>query len=147
MTKELVIPIHSIVDQITNSSTMIFITPYDEAVHTTKKVISSILVAAGVQTSVDDLFDVRLGVKCQECHSFFSPEDEDTLLQRPDDEDDDDGIVYCPNCKADMNHILYPHDYDDCKIMWSIIVRSKHDDKVVDIWDTINTIFDIDGTF
>jgi len=52
--------LHSVVDIITNSSTVIFTTVTDDAIENTKLGIEQILLAAGVTQDVDELFDFSI---------------------------------------------------------------------------------------
>ena len=54
------IPIHSVVDVITNSSSVIYTEATTNAVSTMKEIINSILKLAGSEKTVDDLFDISI---------------------------------------------------------------------------------------
>lgn len=57
------IPIHSFVDLITNSSTEIYVSANDKTVGTIREVVDNILVAGGSALKASDLFDFALVVE------------------------------------------------------------------------------------
>lgn len=57
--KKIVIPMHSIIALITNSSTEIFTSASDNGVKYVKELIENILKAAGSEKTVDELFEVK----------------------------------------------------------------------------------------
>ena len=60
--KELVLTVHSVVDVITNSSTVIYTEAASSSIETAKAIIDDILVAAGSDKRADDLFDFAVKV-------------------------------------------------------------------------------------
>ena len=56
---KMIIPVHSVVDVITNSSTMIYTGATDEAVSAVRAIINHVLLEAGSDKRVDDLYDVK----------------------------------------------------------------------------------------
>lgn len=58
--KEITIPIHSIIDVITNSSTEIYTYPCTNAVQFANNIMKELLEKLGVEGSVEDHFDIRL---------------------------------------------------------------------------------------
>lgn len=58
--KVIVIKVHSFVDVITNSSTVIYVQSTESTVKTAKELIEKLLKVAGVTKSVDELFDVYI---------------------------------------------------------------------------------------
>ena len=54
------IPIHSVVDLITNSSTVIYTQASNNAIKTAKEIINLVLKEAGTGQDADDLFDFRV---------------------------------------------------------------------------------------
>jgi hypothetical protein len=63
MNKSIIIPIHSFVDLITNSSSEIFVSADQNTVKAIKKLVSGILTAGGSTKSADDLFEFELGYR------------------------------------------------------------------------------------
>jgi hypothetical protein len=64
--KPILVPIHSFVDLITNSSSEAFIAATSETVTALKKVTANILSAAGSSVIPDDLFTFRLVYACDD---------------------------------------------------------------------------------
>lgn len=62
---KMIIPVHSVVDVITNSSTMIYTGATDEAVSAIRSIINFVLLEAGSDKRVDDLYDVKLVKKSE----------------------------------------------------------------------------------
>jgi len=58
--KNISIPIHSIVDVITNSSTVIYIQTHDKTIEYAKALVNDILKASGSDKSADDVFTFKL---------------------------------------------------------------------------------------
>ncbi len=58
--KSLIIPIHSFIDVITNSSSETYIYADKGTIDAIKKIINGILIGAGSTKTCDDLFDVTL---------------------------------------------------------------------------------------
>lgn len=54
------IPVHSIVDIITNSSTVVYVNSTSNTIDYTKKFLNQIIKSVGVDGDVDDYFDVTL---------------------------------------------------------------------------------------
>lgn len=60
---KLVIPIHSFVDLITNSSTELFVSATDKSANTVRDIIDSLLVLGGSSLKASDLFKIELVVE------------------------------------------------------------------------------------
>ena len=60
----LIIPVHSVVDLITNSSSEIFVAADSKTVSTIKKLVTNIISASGGTLTADDLFNFELVYKC-----------------------------------------------------------------------------------
>ena len=58
--KSIIIPIHSVIDVITNSSTELYVEATEQTVTAAKSVLAAILKATGSTQMVDELFDVSL---------------------------------------------------------------------------------------
>ena len=61
--KSLIIPVHSFVDVITNSSSEIFISADDGTVKAVKELINNLLKGVGSDKTADDLFDIVVGIE------------------------------------------------------------------------------------
>jgi hypothetical protein len=59
----ILIPIHSFVDLITNSSTEIYVSAHKETVAAIRKIVDALLLAGGDAHTADELFDFALEVK------------------------------------------------------------------------------------
>lgn len=57
---KITIPVHSVIDLITNSSSETFVTATDKAVNTIKEILSEFLSSVGDTRSVDEIFSVDL---------------------------------------------------------------------------------------
>jgi len=65
------IPVHSIVDVITNSSTVIYTEATRNAVELSKTLINRVLSVAGSDKTADDLFDISVRVYPDDLHSYI----------------------------------------------------------------------------
>lgn len=63
--KSLIIPIHSFVDVITNSSSEIFISADEGTVKAVKELIDTLLKGVGSAKTSDDLFDIVVGIEVE----------------------------------------------------------------------------------
>ena len=61
--KSLIIPIHSFVDVITNSSSEIYVSADKNTVSAVKSIINNLLKGVGSDKTSDDLFDICVGVE------------------------------------------------------------------------------------
>ena len=66
----LIIPIHSFVDLITNSSSEIFVSADENTVKAVKKLIDNILKASGSDKTADDLFEISLGYEVTDNETY-----------------------------------------------------------------------------
>lgn len=68
MNQSIIIPVHSVVDLITNSSSELFIFATDKTVDTATQLINELLKLSGSTKKAKDLFKIELlyGVKCEE---------------------------------------------------------------------------------
>jgi hypothetical protein len=69
-----VIPIHSFVDLITNSSTEIFVEANAETVKTVKALVNELLKIAASELKADDLFNFELKTSC-DCTEGYTEKD------------------------------------------------------------------------
>lgn len=72
----LIIPIHSFVDLITNSSSEIFVAADKKTVKAIKTLVENLISAAGGTAKADDLFTFDLGYKC------YTPEYDEVYLTK-----------------------------------------------------------------
>jgi hypothetical protein len=84
MITTLLIPIHSLVDVITNSSSEIFVQADKSTVNTIKKLVTTLLAAAGATITADDLFTFELVSKCfdSDCNEVFLTDEEIKVKQK-----------------------------------------------------------------
>ena len=61
--KSLIIPVHSFVDVITNSSSEIFTSANEGTVKAVKELINNLLIGVGSNKTADDLFDIIVGIE------------------------------------------------------------------------------------
>lgn len=64
---QVAVPVHSVVDVITNSSTVIYTSAAGNAIDVAKEIINEVLGLAGSEKSADDLFDFRIQVRPEDC--------------------------------------------------------------------------------
>jgi hypothetical protein len=72
--KQYIIPVHSFVDLITNSSTEIYVSPTNKTVTTLKEIINEILRIGGSKQTCDDLVNISLEQVC-DCAEYLEGED------------------------------------------------------------------------
>ena len=115
--KNIVIKIHSFVDVITNSSTVIYVQSTESTIKTAKELIEKLLKAAGVTKSVDELFDI------------YIKRDEDYFDEDTDSENDN---------SFRQDDMGYTHN--------NLIIKPKNDtQETINLTEQIQTIFAIDG--
>lgn len=80
------IPVHSIVDVITNSSSVIYTEAHGNSVALCKKIINAILTAAGSTKTADDLFDISVQTYPNDVYEYIDihlDDNEDTIFDKP----------------------------------------------------------------
>lgn len=140
--KTIEIAVHSFVDQITNSSSVIYVVASDTAVTWIKSLISSIIktVMPDSTKTCDDFYDVFLGVQCPKCKKVFAKNDENVALLNENRGD-------CPECKAWVEWEANSA-YTDDGIQWSVILQSKSDTiDHLDVGSKIRSAFMIDSYY
>jgi len=148
--KKLEIPVHSVVDVITNSSTVIYVQATDSTIKLAKELIDSILKVANSDKTADDLFefsiepgegwlDDRIDEYMEEHEIEFEGEYGSDKYKRQHDEiakkiieEHDDG---------DTKYEDYNGWYDN-----RLIIKSKGEDRfTLDLTEKVKRIFEIDG--
>lgn len=145
---EVRIPMHSIIDVITNSSTEIFTSASDTGVKYVTELLEKVLKAAGSDKTVDELFDIKFSKTI------------DYLNSCPLCEDKDEPDTSCPLCKGeedaeDVDITDLPEDIrtqienryeDEQKIKTDIVVIAKTLEGK-DIWPSISSLFDAEEKY
>ena len=103
------IPVHSIVDVITNSSSVIYTEAHNNSISIAKKIIDSVLTAAGSTKTADDLFDFSVTVYPTDLFQYL----DDKIACAEDDEDGEDAefVARIP----DLDTLKKALDYDNFK--------------------------------
>jgi preprotein translocase subunit YajC len=83
--------VHSIVDVITNSSSVIYTEAHDNSIKVAKEIINAVLKASGSDKKADDLFNFRIQKGTDDLCDF---------IQRMVDDEDEDALARIPNLDA-----------------------------------------------
>lgn len=130
-TIRLVIPVHSFVDLITNSSSEIFTSATDSTVKAAKEVINGILKAAGSKKSAASLFNVRLNYLCRNDATGYEEMTFETEEAR--------------------REFLESHDFsescDEGNVVWQVLVVEAKDSSDADAVAAANKLASFFDTF
>ena len=162
--KKLVIPIHSFVDVITNSSTTIYVGCHSNTIEYAKDLINNLLKIAGSDKKADDLFEFEIQNKFQHDRELLEEyldciiddyEDEIRQDERFKDIEDINDVkddIYDQMIKMVADKMLKgeieliesnDYGYDERKL----VITAKTDDKIIlNLSDKMSSIFEIDGT-
>lgn len=108
-----VIPVHSFVDLITNSSSEIFVSAGDSTVASAKEIVNKILAAGGSLATCDDLFNISLLYHVR----YYDDDASDTVEKEFNSEAE-------ANAFKDANEDKFGGDYD---AMWNDLVIEAKD--------------------
>ena len=130
---QIIIPFHSFIDVITNSSTEIFVNTHSKTIEYAKNLVNSLLEAAKSDKTADDLFEFKTQKKL-----FWSSENED----EPDDDEKwiDEGGIYDEN----------KWDDTDCEGVGQgrLIITAKNKSKVtIDLAEELTKIFELESSY
>lgn len=101
------IPVHSIVDVITNSSSVIYTEAKDNSIALAKDIIDSVLKAAGSDKTADDVFNFSVTVYPDDLFEYLSDK-----IDYVEDEDDDDAKEFVDRI-PNLSVLKKALDYDN----------------------------------
>lgn len=130
---KLVIPVHSFVDLITNSSSEIFTSATEATVQTVKDIIAGILKTAGSKKTADDLFNVSRSFVVRNSATNHSEMAFDTAEER------DEFLKSCGLESGDSG--------DEGDSRWSNLVVFAKDSNDADAVATANKLANLFGTY
>jgi len=151
--KSLLIPIHSQVDLITNSSSEIFVSTSKSSCTVVKNLITSILALAGSTKTCDDLFIVEVA----ECYTdeekydevYFTKSEVDELdkkgliLADDYDEDDEDN---CDDRKSKGRYKKYHHEYEFEQSKIKVTALTNEGKDIAKTLSSLEKLFNIEAT-
>lgn len=154
MNKEkLVIPIHSFIDVVTNSSTSIYVGCHDNTIEYAKELIDTLLQVAGSDKKVDDLFTFEIHAdfdyecdKIMENLSEYYPESELEDISWDKEKELAKAIFDKMNSGE-----IEPHDAFGTDGQWdfdtrTLIIKSKENDQLsIDLSQRLQNIFSIEA--
>ena len=149
--KKLIIPIHSFVDTITNSSTVIYVQCHNKTIELTKNLINTLLKIAGSAKTADDLFLFRISPTDYYKEMFIENEAEKLMA---DDNIGEDAVYEKAEEQYEyylMNPSKRPSDWGEhTEYGWNMeqleLIPIKEDQETINLTSTIESIFSIDGT-
>ncbi len=157
---ELKINVHSVIDVITNSSTMVFITMVDGAVDSMYKIIDEILKVANSDKKAKDLFDITqeydwdtiLDYFRDECDSVESEKENimgkiwDTLEGKARKDFENEKVI--PYLKESGRYKDYLEDGDGLERDNWLVIKAKDESKSTqDIWRKIINLINVEATY
>lgn len=152
--KKIIIPIHSFIDVVTNSSTSIYVGCHDNTINYAKDLINDLLKVAGSDKTADDLFVFKvLANKDNEMDEIFENLEEYYPDVNFDEISSDENKkladkVFYDICEGNISPL---HDWGKSYNGYdtrSLILESKNNDKLtIDLGSRIERIFLIDGEY
>lgn len=151
---QLLIPIHSFIDVITNSSTSVYVGCHSNTVKFAKDLVNDLLKAAGSEKNADDvfIFSIQADFECEhnKIYNNLSEYYEDEELE---------GLDYTSKNKLAKSifdkmisgeieqHNGWGNNYDDYDTR-TLLITSKTDDQFsIDLGSSIESIFSIEGGY
>jgi len=163
MNKEIRVKIHSLVDVITNSSTVIYVQSHNNTIKYAKDLINNLLKISGSDKTADDLFIFKLEVnREQELDKDLYDYLEDEYLDKFQKGLTVDNLRKMSDKEGAkiLNQLLdsisegkiepysgYGKNYNDYDTR-ELVIKAKNDDTLtINLTDKIKRIFDIDGRY
>jgi len=159
---------HSIVDVITNSSTVVYVQTHDNTIKYAKELVNTLLKVAGSDKKAEDLFDFYFDVDREEeiekligeeqfrddnvIKAFKKLDNKLTEKKLEDMEDDEFDKVANKLLDKIVNKEIKPYDsygrHDDCWDEKELIIKSKDNNKLtINLTEQIKNIFALDGSY
>lgn len=151
-TMTIVIPIHSFVDLITNSSSEIFVEASTKTITAIKKMLDNVLTAGGSTKTADDLFTFELGYEVTDHKTwgsvYVSKAEFDkikTAWDEYEEHDEDEGET--DDAEVIEEPRFEPTNYDDGYYHNTAIIVKAKDDTSKEAVAAAKTLADLTGLF
>ena len=155
---ELKVKIHSIVDVITNSSTVIYITMKENSIKEMFEIINEILKIADSDKKAEDLFSIEIERNWDQILDSFLDDDpvnekeiklfeELVKLEYKESEEYEENVII-PYLKESGRWKAFNTNYDGFDYDSWLIVKAKNEDKsTMEFWNKIKNLFNVEATY
>jgi len=147
--RQIFIPMHSVVDVITNSSTVIYVSAHGSSVKLMKEFINTLLKATGSDKTSDDLFEFSTAVNFDKWSDRMEYHFEEELPEGFEKLDYDGQAkvlreMYNASVEAGTTEDIFEDDY----IQKDLVMQVKGDDKLTfNMVEQVEAMFEIEEDY
>jgi len=146
--RQIVIPMHSVVDVITNSSTVIYVSAHGSSIKLMKEFINTLLKATGSDKTSDDLFEFSTAVNFEKWSERMEYYYEDEMPEGYDDMEYDEGIAALRKMYDQSVIDGTTEDVFEYGAQKDLVMVVKGDDKLtINLVEQVEAIFEIEEEY
>lgn len=151
---KIIIPIHSFIDVITNSSTSVYVGCHDNTIKFAIELIDDILRISGIDKKAEDIFEFKITVDkssesdkiYEDLNEYYSDDELDGIDYDAKSKLADD--IFYKMCSGEIEqHDGWGESYGGFDNRNLIITSKTNNNDIIDLTSKIESIFQIDGSY